>query len=200
MIAEVKSHKPLIFFYCKHEDRSRSSLAALLKGFLAQLIHINPEILSHIYEECSRSSELTLETLDFPKRLVECSLEGTRPVWIIVDGLDECEKKEKKNILTWIMATVNADNHTGRIRLLVISQDEGYIRKFLAKRPVISLSGVPQHEEAIRAYASRKSARLREKFELSPPTERHITAMVTARSKGTCFILLVNFKSFICSQ
>ncbi|CZR51266.1 uncharacterized protein PAC_01141 [Phialocephala subalpina] len=65
LIAEARDLKSPIFFYCKHEDRSRSSLAAALKGFLAQLIRLNSEVISHIYEECFRSSELTLETLDF---------------------------------------------------------------------------------------------------------------------------------------
>lgn len=121
LIAELQPLKPLIFFYCKHEDRNRNSLKAVLKAFLAQLLRINPEVLSYIHEEVSMISELTLETLDFLKKLVGYAMEGSDPIWIIIDGLDECEKKEKKKFIAWMMDMIKAEECPGRIRLLVVS-------------------------------------------------------------------------------
>jgi hypothetical protein len=184
MIAETGPLKPLIFFYCKYEDRNQNSLRAVLKAFLAQLIQINPDIISHIHGEVSASSELTLETLEFLKKLVGYALEGSDPVWIVIDGLDECEKKEKKKILSWLMDILEAEECPGRIRLLVVSQDDGDIRKFLAKRPTMSLNNASQHQEAIRAYASRKSNKIKAKLELPTSIERNIIELVTDRSKG----------------
>jgi hypothetical protein len=186
VIAATKDSKggSLIFFYCKHEDKSRNSLAAVLKALLAQLLRVNPEVLSFVYEECSKSSELTLESLETLKKLVEYALEGTQPIWIILDGLDECDKKEKKRILTWIAAIVKSEDPPGRLQVLIVSQDEGDIRKSLTKRAFISLHDAPQHQEAIRTYATRKSIKLRQKFELSRSTERDIISIVTTRSKG----------------
>ncbi|CZR51268.1 uncharacterized protein PAC_01143 [Phialocephala subalpina] len=90
------------------------------------------------------------------------------------------------------MGMVKAEDHTGRLRLLVISQDEGDIRKFLTKRPLISLNEAPQHQEAVRTYADKKSAELREKFELLLSSESHITNLITARSKGEWSVLLLD--------
>lgn len=186
----------MIFFYCKYEDRSQNSLIAVLKAFLAQLIQINPEVLSHIYEEVSARSELILETVDFLKRLVGYVLEGSDPLWIIIDGLDECDKKEKKKIMSWLIGILEAEEHPGRIRLLVVSQDDGDIRKLLSKRPTISLNNASQHQEAIRNYAIRKSNKIKTKLELPISIERNIVELVTDRSKGNVRILFATRTSY----
>jgi len=156
------------------------------------LTYIRPEVLAYIYEECSKSNELTLEIQNFLIKLVEYSMEGSQPLWIIIDGLDECDRKEKK-IMTWVMAMVNAETNTGRIRLFVISQDDGDMRKVLTKNHVISLSNTAQHEEAIRMFAAKKSVKLKEKFDLTSDAERNITEIITVRSKGELFIVLLKF-------
>jgi hypothetical protein len=80
-----------------------------LKGLLAQIIYINNEILPYVYDECSKSSELTLDSVDFLKNLVESALDGPDTIWIVLDGLDECERKEKKKILMWITSLVKSE-------------------------------------------------------------------------------------------
>jgi hypothetical protein len=182
-------HGSVLFFYCKNEDRSRNSLAAILKGFLAQIIFINAEIAPYVYDECSKSSELTLDSLEFLKKLIECALEGPRPIWIVLDGLDECEKKEKKKILTWITTLLKSEDQPGRLRVLLVSQDEGDIRRHLMKRPFISLHDSPQHKQAIRMYATRKASKIAKKFDLSrgmasKPSESDIIRLVTERAQG----------------
>jgi hypothetical protein len=156
---------------------------------LAQIIYINIEIMPYIYDECSKSSELTLDSVDFLKNLFESALDGLDTIWILLDGLDECEKKEKKKILMWIIPLVKSEQHPGRIRVLIISQDEGDIRKQLAKRPFISLNEAPQHKQAIHTYATRKAIKIREKFGLSEskalePSELSIITLVTERAQG----------------
>jgi hypothetical protein len=156
---------------------------------LAQIIYINIEILPYVYDECSKSSELTLDSVDFLKNLVESALDGPDTIWIVLDGLDECERKEKKKILMWITSLVKSEQQPGRIRVLIISQDEGDIRKQLAKRPFISLNEAPQHKQAIHTYATRKAIKIREKFGLSEskalePSELRIITLVTERAQG----------------
>jgi hypothetical protein len=184
LIAETRPLKRLIFFYCKYEDQNQNSLRAVLKAFLAQLIQIHGDILSHIYEEVSTSSELTLEALEFLKKLVGYALEGPNPIWIVIDGLDECDKREKKKILSWFKDILEAEECPGRIRLLVVSQDDGDIRKFLAKRPTMLLNGASQHQEAIEVYTRRKSSKIKAKLELPASIEKDIIELVTDRSKG----------------
>jgi len=98
-----------------------------MKGLLAQSIYINTDIISYVYEECSNSRELVLESLEFLKKLLGYTLEGSNPIWIVLDGVDECEKKEKKNMLSWITTLVMSEEQPGRIRVLIVSQDEGVI-------------------------------------------------------------------------
>lgn len=105
----------------------------MLKRFLAQLIRFNVDVLSYIYEDCWKSNELTLESLNFIKKIVEYALEGPQSTWIIIDGLNECEKKEKKKILTWITASLKSEVQPGRSRVIIVGQDDGDIRKFPTK-------------------------------------------------------------------
>jgi hypothetical protein len=156
---------------------------------LAQIIYINIESLPYVYDECSKSSELTLDSVDFLKNLIESALDGPDTIWIVLDGLDECERKEKKKILMWITSLVKSEQQPGRIRVLIISQDEGDIRKQLAKRPFISLNEAPQHKQAIHTYATRKAFKIRKKFGLSEskalePSELRIITLVTERAQG----------------
>jgi hypothetical protein len=107
----------------------------------------------------------------------------------VLDGLDECERKEKKKILMWITSLVKSEEQPGRIRVLIISQDEGDIRKQFAKQPLVSLNEAPQHKQAIRTYATRKAIKIREKFGLSEskalePSELSIITLVTERAQG----------------
>jgi hypothetical protein len=178
----------VLFFYCKNDDR-RNCLAAVLKGLLAQIVEINNEIFPYVYDECSKCSELALESLEFLKKLVECALEGTNPIWIVLDGLDECDRREKKKILSWFTTLVKSENLPGRIRVLVASQDEGDIRKQLIKRPCISLNESSQHKQAISIYATKKARKIIKKFELSEapvagPSVTEIVNLVTERAQG----------------
>jgi Cdc6-like AAA superfamily ATPase len=198
VIEELEYSKDAIFayFYCKYGDQQRNSLGAILKALLTQFISRDGSTTSYIYEECSKSNEAKIESLELLKRMVETTLEGVKKIWMIIDGLDECEKKERKKILAWVttILKMEADGNSTRLRIFLVSQDEGDIRRNLPKSASsISLNDMPQHQEEIRSYTSRKLAKLKIKFDLPTAVEKDAVDAVTERAQGKYQLHVANF-------
>ena len=85
----------LAFFYCDFRDDRKKDLRGLLSSFLVQLYHQSDlyfEILSKFYSEHNKPEALRPPSDD---ALAGClkellNLPGLAPVYLIVDGLDEC--------------------------------------------------------------------------------------------------------------
>ena len=83
----------LAFFYCDFRDDRKKELRGLLSSFLVQLYHQSDsyfDLLSSFYSEHDKGSRPPSDTA-----LAECLTEllnvpGMAPVYLIVDGLDEC--------------------------------------------------------------------------------------------------------------
>ena len=85
----------LAFFYCDFREDRKQELRGLLSSFLVQLCHESDsyfDILSKFYSEhdngsCSPSDDALAGCLTDL-----LNLPGLAPVYLIVDGLDECPK------------------------------------------------------------------------------------------------------------
>jgi hypothetical protein len=159
-------------------------LAAIIKGLLTQLLSINPGVLSYIYEECAKSREVTIESLTTLKSLITIAFDCGKPLWIILDGLDECEVKERKKILSWILPLLKSEDEPSHIRLLVVSRDEGDIGKQLSKYPRVVLNSLAAHQNEIRVYTSKKVAKIQKKFDLSKLEAKELGDRINSGAKG----------------
>src|ERR1700738_4462912 len=84
------------FFYCKHKDTQRCTFSAVARGILAQLLSQNEDLLPYLFEKAAMSGEMVLESPVLTKELLETALKSSENVYIVLDGLDECEALEKK--------------------------------------------------------------------------------------------------------
>src|SRR5437763_7902 len=91
----------IVFFYCKHKDPQRNTFTAVAKGMLVQLLRQNDGLLSYLYEKALLSGETILESRVLAKELLETALKSLEKVYIIIDGVDECDRDEKKIIISW---------------------------------------------------------------------------------------------------
>ena len=106
-------------------------------------------------------------------------------VMIIIDGLDECGREEKKSLIVWFKALTEtvADENPGQVRCLFVSQDDGDIRKFLITVPEIHIRPEDNRTD-IEAYIKHKAMDIQEKFELPDLRRDQIVAKVGERSEG----------------
>lgn len=173
------------FFYCKHADPSRSTFLSIAKSMLIQLLCQNKSLLSYLYEKSSRSGESCLETKALAKDLLITALKSMDNVFIVIDGLDECEREDKCAIISWFKAIVDtsAESDLGGIRALLISQDDGEIRRLLNPAPELQIKSDDNLED-IQSYTTYKAIGLQKKFDLSTTMIGEISSKVCARAEG----------------
>lgn len=98
----------VVYFYCKHGDSMRDSFMAVIRGILVQILRENDDLLPYLYEKASISGEPILRSPELARELLETALRSLAKVYVIIDGLDECDKNEQKKIITWFRSTIDS--------------------------------------------------------------------------------------------
>lgn len=152
---------------------------------LIQLIRQNKSLLPYLYENSSISGESCLETVKLAKDLLETALKSMDNVFLVIDGLDECERKEKVAIISWFKTIIDtsAASSSGRIRALFISQDDGEIRRLLPSVPELQIKSEDNTED-IRSYTKHEASGIQAKFDLPTTMMDEISSKVCDRAEG----------------
>jgi len=189
VIEELRSHLPLIrtvFFYCRQSDGYRNGLVAVARTFLSQLAILDDGLLLWIYEKAAKSGETVLSSANLAKTLLSIALQTcskTQKMFIVIDGLDEYSRNDRKDIAGWIRSVIedSSKEDVGTIRCLFISQDDGAARKDFIDIPSISISS-NSHQEDIQAYCNTWHDKIGNKF--GSFGHRNLANIVTARAQG----------------
>ncbi|CAH0046236.1 unnamed protein product [Clonostachys solani] len=189
LISKAKNKDIAIaYFFCKYGDKSRNSFLAILRSLLIQLLPKTPDLLSYIYEKAAMSSDSVLSSPELAKDLLEILINNcakNRTIFLVLDGIDECENQQRKEIACWFQARSDAlpANEQKNFRCLFVSQDDGVSRKWFNQLPKITISSVDSKAD-IKDFATVWHKRIEEKFgELRTPG-LHIANIVSARSQG----------------
>lgn len=176
----------LVYFFCKHKDPHRDNFKAVLRGLVVQLLHRQPDLLPYVYERCTSSGEVTLESLTLLKDLFESILGVSKGVFIILDGIDECDRGEPGKILNCMKTTVaSIEENGGDVpKALYISRDEGDIRKILSKGHTRIITSQDNGQD-IKQYTTSNSVDVQDKFEIDDNLRGNIVSMVCDRADGT---------------
>jgi hypothetical protein len=121
----------VLFFYCKHDNNDRNNFSAIARSFLAQMLKQDRELLNYFYQECCDSGEAVLSDPALMKNLLNAGFINCKGAYIIIDGLDECPRKERQDISRWFRNLVESlpTSEPERLRCLLVSQDDGAARK-----------------------------------------------------------------------
>ncbi|KAI0123678.1 hypothetical protein BJ170DRAFT_640053 [Xylariales sp. AK1849] len=175
----------IAYFYCKHRDNTRNSFLSVAKSVLAQLLQGNKELLPYFHEKASISPTACLSSMAVAKELLGVALNSGKTTYVILDGLDECERPARKELSTWFKAEVEStsSNNTNDIRCLFISQDDGVARKDLGQVPSIKITSADTRSD-MRAFASTWHVRIEKKFGVIPGGGHNFTQIIMDRAKG----------------
>lgn len=144
----------MAFFYCKGDDPNRNSFVSVARGLLSQLLKENPDLVLHLYEKGNlKSGEAILSDPDMAKELLEIALDSRQTTYIIIDGIDECERQQKKLICSWFIDQVDKlpKEDLGNLRCLFVSRKDGHATKDLGMLPAIELRPIDMQED-VRRY------------------------------------------------
>lgn len=177
------------FFYCRHTDENRNAFVSVARVMLAQLVTGNDLLLQYLYDRAANSGEAVLSSGNTAKTLLETALkthDKIQKVYIIIDGLDEYSREDRKEICTWFKQQVRdiPSNDLGGLRCLFVSQDDGYARKDLSDCSPIKLTPNDTRHD-IQAYCEMWQKLIVQKFRLLDSKEQNVATLVTARAQGT---------------
>jgi len=195
IVEECKARTDFItcFFYCHDGDPTSSTAVGILKGLADQLLDHYPQMLPPCYTRRSSSGEPSLRSLNQAKRLFEDFCFTIPKLFIIVDGLDECERAERSQLLDMLTELVGQRDAVdpGTIRLLIASQDHADIRRGLHSSAITKIApkmlqiSEKDNEGDIKAYTRMWVDRIEAKFPLfTEDMKEYLRNLIVANAKG----------------
>ncbi|KAK5056694.1 hypothetical protein LTR84_012226 [Exophiala bonariae] len=140
------------------------------------ILRLKTELIPFVYEEVAKGSNPTLARL---RSLFRALLGSLDLVYLVVDGLDECDRNAQKETLQELLDVPITDTSSQhyRLKILFCSRETEEIIRKLRKKPFISLS-VEQESLSrdISAYTKARLSNLRGDYEngLVDGLEQHI--------------------------
>jgi hypothetical protein len=149
------------YFYCRDGDQNTNSAIGILKGLADQLLAQYGDLLiPSFYTRRHNSGDASLRSLDVAKKLLHDCCSIVPKLFLVVDGLDECEIVERKGAIESLTNLVGECNtiEPGKLRVLVVSQYYPDIQRLLQScgatklAPKIIQISETDNENDIRAY------------------------------------------------
>ncbi|KAK5050383.1 hypothetical protein LTR84_003664 [Exophiala bonariae] len=188
IIVEESSKVPdavSLCFYCKQSDQQTSRFLAVAKALLSQLLLMNSYVLDYLFEKAANGGENILSSTAVAKEYLGNALRSCPKVYIVLDGLDEYSRDDRKELATWFRDLINSlpDADLGSIRCLFVSQEDGFARKDLSTLSQIRIT--PSANRAnIESYCRYWHGEIENKLGPLIKPQHHVANIVTARAQG----------------
>lgn len=187
-LIEVCRRQPnatVVYFYCKHGDSSRDNFMGLARSIISQFTKFNPLLVPYILEVQSNAGTNLLRSPKIAKEILNTSIESFHNLVLVVDGLDECIKSQKDEIVSWIRSEVIVaeDNGSQNLRSCFLSQHDNDTGRLLRGLPSFKITNDHNRTEILR-FCQRRATRIGEDFGLSPHGVRDLVASVAENADG----------------
>ncbi|KAJ6002782.1 hypothetical protein N7451_005329 [Penicillium sp. IBT 35674x] len=143
------------------------------------------DLLPYIYAKMCYRGEPLLSSEELAKELLETFLRNFVGLYIIVDGLDECNRDEEKKILGFLLSVVKATQtvQEGSIQCAFVSQSDAVTAKILRGLPTIEMTALHNHED-IAAFVFLRGTDIKHKFQLTEGTVLDMNNLVVKKAGG----------------
>ncbi|KAK6506871.1 hypothetical protein TWF481_005331 [Arthrobotrys musiformis] len=136
IITHLKQIYPrrLLYFFFDYKDINKQSLEKMLRSLISQLYH-------QFVEDSSRILEALFASCNGGKDQPACRslweafssmVERIGEIWLVLDALDECGIRKRKELLSWIQ-DITTDSESRNIHLLITSRRETDIASVVEK-------------------------------------------------------------------
>ena len=196
--AQSKPSISVAYFYCKDGDTARDSCNGIFRAVLAQLLEQNPDIVPYFN---SHELTLTLDPLKSAglKALVRNVFKVLNMIYLVIDGLDEIGRDERKEFFDIILPLVKSQFNEDagcRIKLFIGSRGEDDIRANLSSirstwRKFYEITGDDNHKD-IAFYVSHRVEELGNKFRLDDSRRQEIFKDICSRAGGAFHYITVH--------
>ncbi|KAK4195589.1 hypothetical protein QBC40DRAFT_288802 [Triangularia verruculosa] len=173
------------FFFCQPNDPSTSTFVAVSRGILSQLLAQNNSLITNMAEHMSLSGQVTLSTIDLAKSMLKDALGCCKNTYVVIDGLDSCSRKDRKEIVSTLRSIVESfpKEQMDDVRCVFLSQNDGFAKKDLGDLPTISIT--PKDNKAdIGSYWTSCKNHLESRLGSLETLGIDIVKVITARAHG----------------
>src|SRR3569833_70346 len=185
----------VVYFYFKHRDPSKRSMIAMLRAIVSQLVDQDNLLLEHLHRKWANLGDpREFSNVLFLKELTLDCLASQQRVWLILDGLDECDGASGA-MLQWLQdlnQLSSSASGEARVRLLFAGQRDGNIDERLLSCPEVRLVGIDSHSRDIEEYTKVRAVQLRERFLLDSADEEKAVQRIKDSSKGESSLLCLH--------
>jgi hypothetical protein len=182
------------YFYCNNGDRQRNKFVSLAKSIQAQLLNSERDLTALFYDRCFSSEEPALRSPKVCTELLQITLQSLRKTYIIIDGLDECDSKKYKNILSCFNAAVEICNtaNPGSLRILYISQAVPEIERMLLTASTLRLDPMDSAKD-ICSFVECWVSKIQMNFDLTADDSKFILNLICDEADGPYELLARRF-------
>ncbi len=148
------------YYFCRYSVTSIEATVLIMRSIAAQLVRCQPDIVPYVHQHY-------IDTALHPspklmRKLLREVLAGIDCCRIVLDGIDECDEMQQREVLSTFLDL--QQNAADSCKILFASRnDESHIKALLRKNMIIPMKG--QTDDAIRLFVNSKIAELTDKFE-----------------------------------
>ncbi|KAF4946503.1 hypothetical protein FGADI_11141 [Fusarium gaditjirri] len=188
IVEEVQKLTPkpqALFFYCKQSPPEHNTFLVLARSLILQLLNQDKSLILYLYQKYCDSNEAVLSSIPLAQEMLSFLLSSCKNGYIIIDGLDECEREERKVITQWFKHLVESlpENAPDRLRCLFVSQDDRIGIKDLDGFAKINIKAQDNKQDVL-SYSRVHADELRRKFGFSEEESRRIAVAVADSVQG----------------
>ncbi|KAK0627896.1 hypothetical protein B0T14DRAFT_146178 [Immersiella caudata] len=156
----------------------------MARAILSQLLIQDTSLLLHLETTMTSSGQAVLCSRELAKELLNIALRS-RKTYVILDGIDECARDDRKEICTWFRSFADSlpTAKQDEIRCLFLSQDDGFARKDLSMLPTLSITEDRTSGDIV-GYTRHWQKRIEERFGSLQDTGLDLFGIVPKRSQG----------------
>lgn len=186
----------LIHHFCSQRYSSSITYEQILRSILLQLLRKDDELVAHVYAECVLGKKPpTIQALErlllHLFKIASREPRQTDYIWIIIDGLNECESRRQLSVVNLInQITSNTAGMGDTIcKVLISSRNSAQITMKLRKNQIVSLTEEKSNmKRAIRQYVSQRLRSMHEilcQLELTRKDIDDIECVITNKADGS---------------
>ena len=188
ILNEDGQENTVIYFYCDHSDQRTLNLSGVLSTLAFQLLRRMENFSDPLVEMIERAYDhgLRSPSNDQLLQILSSATQYFPEAYIIVDGLDECERGTSGELLSMIKRILEpSDSHT-KVKVLISSREEGLALSLLESTTKLKIteSLLQADMEAYVAWAVRSKLHSEEMTISNPVLESEIVACLSSQASG----------------
>lgn len=173
------------YVYCKYNDGRRNTFTELVRSLIHQLVGDNDACGDYLFDVATHSVERTANKREVLITILKDVMQCYEEVFIGIDGLDECEKKERATVIRLLKELLKLPAPSPNLHLFITGRAELDIEKFMTSALYHVRLGPKHLANDILYYVERRTAELA-RFDLNKQQMRDLNDEVSARSAGEC--------------